>query len=91
MYWKSIGKGHFVLELLCYSSFRLCFSLTENAILMLSCIFLSKADNASGKHKDGILVLQRNTATQFHREVAFLFLQVQLQSVLYFLLTLILI
>lgn len=90
---KCIGnlleKGHFVLELLHYSS--LCLSLTENAILRLSRIFLSKADNASGKHKDGILIPQKNIAKQFHRAVAFLILQVQLKSVLHFLLTLILI
>lgn len=56
----------------------------------MSCIFLSIADNASEKHKDGILVPQKNTAMQFHREVMFLFLQVQLKSFFYFLLTLIL-
>lgn len=79
-----------MLELLCYASFRHCLSRTENAILRMSCIFLSIADNASEKHKDGILVPQKNTAMQFHREVMFLFLQVQLKSFFYFLLTLIL-
>lgn len=51
--------------------------------MRLSYIFLSKADNACGKRKDGILILQKNVTQQYHREEAFLFSQVQLKSLLF--------
>lgn len=74
-----------MLELLFYSSFCLCISLAENAILRLLYISVSKVDNAWGKHTNDILTLQKKVTMQCHRKVAFLFLQVQLRFVLYFL------